>query len=321
MSDPSVLEVPEQVEVAPPTNGSPGMADAFSLMREELRKTTPAPESQPAADPEPPQTEDAGAGTTETDAASEPPEGKPTVQPTSRRGKAVEKVKTEAEQKIEAADAARQAAEARAAELEAEVTQFKAAQTDEGQAARAKQLEQEYGSWIGTAEEYAEAQRLSRMDPDAEGWDWDKHKQAVNNLNAFDERRKWADLVHESGKKTGAVEVNRAIAKDFLETLADDLPEDKRTAYREHKDGIPGAVRFYAETVYAPKLEALEQQIAEKDAEIERLTRTGARGRSPAAGGSGGAGGGVALDYNKQSPEELMAAELRQMARQNGRHR
>lgn len=313
--DAAVMEVPAQTEIVPPTGGQPGMADAFDLMRQELSKPTAAP--APAADPEvadeiegdigePVQAQDGGQT-----AQSEPSKPQPpSLDPNSRVGKIVTrevgKVKDEYEQRVAA--------------LEAKLRERDEAESSAKHQQQAQQLEQEYGEWIGSGEQYAEAVRLSRMDPDSEGWDWDTHKQAVANLEQWDTRRRWAERVHESGKAAGAVESNKAISQDFLVTLANDLPEDKREAYRSHKDGIPGAVRFYAETVYAPKIEALENQLAEKDAEIERLQRSGGSGgRSPAPGGIGGGGSGPALDYKSQSPEELMQAELRARARSNGR--
>jgi DNA repair exonuclease SbcCD ATPase subunit len=316
-SPPDVMEVQEQIEIAKPDAGQPGLSDAFDLMRAELAKPTTAPaapsddddlegaEIEAAAPP-------SASPTTEPTDAPPQPKPAPSLDPNSRVGKIVArevgKVKSESDATIAA--------------LEAKLRERDEAETTTKHQQQAQQLEQEYGAWIGSGEQYTEAMRLSRMDPDAEGWDWEAHKAAVNNLDQWDERRKWADLVHESGKTAGAVEANTAINQDFLVTLAGDLPEDKREAYRGHKDGIPGAVRFYAETVAAPKLEALEGRIAELEAENERLSRSGGTSRSPAPGGIGGGGSrGPILDYKNQSPEQLMQAELRAQAAQNGRRR
>lgn len=312
MSDPAVLETVEQVEVAPPTEGNQGMADAFAMMRDALRDTTPHAPAEPAGEPDAP---------VEAAPDEAPTEPAPTAAPPSRRAKTVEKVKTEAEQRIADAEARAAAAEARAAEIEAKAQEQAQAATTAQERDRVAALEAEYGEWIGTPAQYAEAQRLSRMDPDAEGWDWERHKAAVNNLDTWDARRKWAGTLTDAAKLGGRAEAHQDIAKDFLVTLAEDLPEDKREAYRSHKDGIPGAVRFYAEQIAAPKIEALESKLAERDAEIERLRAGGRYGRSPAPGGVGGGGSAPAIDYERASPEELMAAELRAQAHANGRRR
>ncbi len=315
MSDAAaVIEAPIDQEPAPVTGVSD---DVLSLMREGLRETTPTapePDPEPAAEGDPAPAE----------APTEPTTpAKPSLSPGSRRAKTVEtavnKVKTEAEQRIADAEARAAAAEAKLAETAAQEQARAEAAAAEREQARIAALEAEYGQWIGTPEQYAEAQRLSRTDPDSPGWDWDRHKAAVNNLETWDSRRKWATEITSVAEATGYAKANRAIAKDFLETLAADLPEDKQDAYRKHKDGIPGAVRFYAETVAAPKIEALEAQLAERDAEIERLKTASGGGRSPVSGAPSGRG--VMLDYKAQTPEELMSIELRRQAAANGRRR
>jgi hypothetical protein len=285
------------------TAGLPGGGDALALMVEGLRDTTPTePVSEPPADDGQPKADE-----------------KPAPAP-SRRAKTVEKVLSAAEQKIADAEARATAAETKAAELEAKVTATTTSQTSEQETARVAALEAEYGGWIGTAEQYAEAERLALMDPDADGWDWDKHREAVNNLNAWKERRKWAGITTTASEQAGRALALAEINDDFLVTLAADLPEDKRPSYTAHPGGIPGAVRFYAETIYAPQLEAKDAIIAERDAEIERLRATSGGSRAPAMGGAGGSGP-PAIDLDRMSPEEIMAHGLREQARANGRRR
>lgn len=298
------------------TNEAPDTSDALAMMRSALAEASPATD----ADTNEPEREgDAPVAEAKTEGEGEPPktDGKPT-----RRAKTVTrevgKVLTESEQKIADAEARATAAEAKAAELEAKAGEAANARTTEQEAARLQQLQAEYGSWIGTTDEYAEAERQSLMDPDAEGWDWERHKAAVSNLAAWKDRRKWAGILVQNAEQRGAAAKMAEVSKDFIDTLSADLPEDKREAYKTHKDGIPGAVRFYAEAIYAPKIEELEAAIAERDAEIERLSMGGSR-RSPAAGGP--AAPATGLDYSKMTAEEMMSHELREQARRDGRRR
>lgn len=308
--DPAVMDATTTTETVD-TTASPNVLE---LMREGLKETTPP-----------------GAGDTPVEGEAEaPPDGEATEgteapkPASSRRAKTVErevgKVLTEAEQKIKDAEDRAQAAEAKAAELQAKVEAATQEPTAEAERVRLETLQHEYQSWIGDQQRYQEAQRLSRMDPDSPEWDFDKHKEAVAFLETADDRRKWAGILTTNAKRDGSAEMFDRVSKDLIETLAADLPEDKREAYTTHKDGIPGAVRFYAETVYAPKIEALEATIAERDAEIERLrTAGGGSYRSPAPGGPASPPSGI--DYSRMTAEEMMAADLREQARQSRRGR
>jgi hypothetical protein len=307
-------EIVETVEVDAPTPtrpdataGLPAGGDALAMMRDALLETTPT------------ETPDEPTELGEVEAPKGEPEQAKT-QPGSRRAKTVERVLTDAEQKIADAEARAAAAEAKAAELEAKVTEVTEAPSAEQARLASEKLQADYSAWIGTPDQYAEAQRLSRMDPDDEAWDFEKHKAAVNNLETWDGRRKWAGILTPNAEAVGEARAFEKIRGDFVDTLAADLPESARATYTKHPDGIPGAVRFYAETIYAPKLAEKDDIIAERDAEIERLRTAGGGSRSPAPGGGNGAGG-IRIDYDAMTPAEMMAHELAEQARQAGRRR
>ncbi len=317
MPEPAVLEIADAPEVVNSATLAAGADDVLALMRTELHeqrtaRTAPAEVEAEAAQP---------AVDTVADAAPEV-EGEAQPATSSRRGrgfeKKVETIQTEAEQKVSEATQRAETAETERQRIIDEYETHKA--TVAAEKAKTDKVLAEFTSLVGSDEEYAEATRLSRMDVDDPNFDFDVHKAAVANLNAWDKQRALIPAVTTLAEQKGRSEANAAIYDDFIEKLSKDLPESARDGYVKHKDGIAGAVRYYHQTLLAPVKEEYEGTIAELQAELDTYRKAGNGRGSPETGGIRAASG-ERLDYQRMSPEQMMAAELRGASRAAARGR